>query len=164
MIAVSALFSGFSCGQKKRSDQLLNAYEILDSSAEELIERFGEPAQHSEGRYIRWKSINGVLVFVFFEKRKEEGIFAFFFEFFDKQKANYVAYTFEEMESFDEARAFQIIGIEPPKEGAKYISKNKAKRWEPFGEYDKLTVSMETRVISIGTDPLRVKRDQKKED
>jgi hypothetical protein len=65
------------------------------------------------------------------------------------------------MEPFDEGKAFEMIGVEAPEEGWKYVAGTKARRWSPFREYEKLTISPKTKVISIGTDPLRVKIPQK---
>ena len=138
-IAVAILFFGLSCAPKKKESPPLDAYEILGSTAEKLIERLGPPTQYSEGRLIRWKNSHGVRVFA----RITHG------------KVSYVAYTFEEMEPFDEARAFAMIGVEPPKEGGENIGETRARRWSPFGKYEKLTLSPRTKLISIGKDPVR---------
>ena len=144
-IAFAACLIWASCAEKKKSEKPLSAYELLGSEPDDLLERFGEPTQYRKGTLIRWKSFNGVRIFAHIR----EG------------KVGYVAYTFEAMKPFDEQKALQMIGIELPEEGGKYVAGTKARRWSPFGEYQKLTISPRTKLISIGTDPLRTEIPEK---
>lgn len=129
------------CCARRQESARLHAETILGSTAAELIERLGKPTQNREGRFVRWADVDGVRIFVAFDEGSD--------------RASYVAYTFERMVPFDEAKAFQVVGLEPPAEGAKAYSDGKARRWQPYGKYDKLVVSTETRVIALGSDPFR---------
>ncbi len=130
-----------SCAPEKpqKPTQKLNAYELLGSTPEDLIERLGEPIQFNKHKLIRWKDVDGVRVFAALEKGK----------------VTYVSYIFEKMKRFNEAKAFKIIGIERPKEKGNRVSDTSARRWSPFGAYDKLTVMPRTKSITIGKDPVR---------
>ena len=135
------VFFCFSCGPEKpkKPVQKLNVYEIMGSTPEDLIERLGKPVQFNKHKLVRWKNVDGVRVFVALEKGK----------------ASYISYQFEEMKRFNEAKAFEIIGLEQPEEEGKKIGDSVAKRWSPFGAYDKLTVMPRTKSITIGKDPVR---------
>ena len=62
IIAFVALFvSSSSCSRDELEP--LHAYGMLGSTAQDLIERLGEPTQYNEARLVRWKNFNGVRVF-----------------------------------------------------------------------------------------------------
>ena len=137
---VLGILAGLCCARRQETAPL-HAEAILGSTAADLIERLGKPTQNREGRFVRWADVDGVRVFVAFEEGSD--------------RAAYVAYTFESMVPFDESKAFEVVGLEPPADGAKAYSDGKARRWEPYGKYDRLVVSTETKVIALGTDPFR---------
>jgi hypothetical protein len=61
IIALAVVFVATSCS--KEPEPPLHAYGMLGSTAQDLIERLGEPTQYNEARLVRWKNFNGVRVF-----------------------------------------------------------------------------------------------------
>ena len=141
----------FSCSQKKdasgdkpgvrdksAAETYLDVHFVLDSTPEELIERFGEPTSYNPEREgilgnLLWKDVSGVRVLAVIK---------------DGQCA-YVHYTFKELEPFDENEALQIVGIERPEYEPQLFSKKGAKRWQPFEQYERLTVSPRVKGVSV---------------
>ena len=138
LLSIALLLLGVSCAPEKR----LDAHILLASTPPALQARLGEPKQDREEieghiGFMQWEDIEGVKVFAAIKNGK----------------VVYVTYNFAAMESFDEAEAFNTIGIDPPKNEPKHIKKSKAKRWQPFEKYDRLTVNPDTKLISIGAHP-----------
>ena len=126
------------------AENVLNACEVLGSSPEELQERLGEPKQYrkeTEHRFgfMRWPDIKGVRLFVAIR----EG------------KAVHVAYGFQGMDSFDEVEAFHLIGVKPPMKKPDWEGERGAKRWKPFGKYDRMTVNPYSKYVAIGITPMQ---------
>ena len=71
-------------------------------------------------------------------------------------EASYVTYRFEEMDPFDEDEAFRMIGAERPQAEPQTMTTPGARRWRPYGPYEKLTINPRTKFISVGSDPVRV--------
>lgn len=120
-----------------REDKLLDAHQLLGRSPEQLKERLGEPRNAREEAgdlpgWITWRDIDGVRVFVLIK---------------DNQ-AMYVAYTFREFPE-DEDEALSLLNITKPRVEPQQLS-GRARRWTPFGEYDKLTINPDTGVIALG--------------
>ena len=143
--AIAVLFLVVSCS---REPAPLDVHEILGRSAAELIERWGEPGQHvpaSEGRFghLLWVDVldTGVRVFVVIKGGE----------------VSYVSYRFEEMDPFDEDEALRLIGAERPDAEPQTMTTPGARRWRPYGPYEKLTLNPRTRFISVGSDPVRVR-------
>lgn len=144
-LAVTVLVLGVSCS---REPPPLDVHEVLGTSEADLIERWGEPWQSveaSEGRFghLLWQDVldTGVRVFVVIKGGE----------------ASYVSYRFERMDPFDEEEALRMIGVEAPDAEPQTMTTPGAKRWRPFGNYDKLTLNPRTRFISVGSDPVRIK-------
>ena len=142
-LPVTVLILGVSCS---REPAPLDLNEILGRGEAELIERWGEPKQHvpaSEGRFghLLGEDVldTGVRVFVVIKG----------------EEASYVTYRFEEMDPFDEDEALRMIGAEPEAEPQTMTTPG-ARRWRPYGPYEKLTMNPRTKFISVGSDPVRV--------
>ena len=54
--------------------------------------------------------------------------------------ARYVTYTFWGMEPFDQKEALRRVGIRWPKAEPEHMWEDGSKRWQPFGEYEKLVL------------------------
>ena len=126
-------------------ENILSPCEILGSSPRELKDRLGEPKQHRkevEHRFgfMRWPDVNGVRVFVAI--RHGEAI--------------HVVYRFERVESFDEAEAYRIVGLIPPAAEPDWEGHRAAKRWKPFGRYDRLVVSPYAKSVLVAASPREV--------
>jgi hypothetical protein len=84
-----------------------------------------------------WPDLMGVRVFIVIKRGK----------------VTWVTYRFENLETFDEAKAFRIINVEPPAEEPKlFPGEEEAKRWEPFEKYGKMTVSPAIEMVAVGWD------------
>ena len=133
-----ALVIGVGCGGSDQSKTKLDVYELLGETREALEERLGECDifihKHNNIDTIQWKDVKGVWVFVVLKDGR----------------SNYVTYTFKYMDTFDEQEAFNLIGIANPKEKPEYEWENKARRWKPFGAYQKMVVNPETKAITVG--------------
>ncbi|MFH1568084.1 MAG: hypothetical protein ABIL09_08810 [Gemmatimonadota bacterium] len=121
----------------------LKAARLLGSEPEELKARLGEPRVHREEQgthygSMRWEGIEGVDVLVIIKGGK----------------GSYVSYQFSGMEPFDEAAALARIGVDLPEQAPQQVPDSRARRWQPFGEYDRLTINPDTKLIAIGTHPL----------
>ncbi len=120
-----------------REDKLLDAHQLLGRSPEQLKERLGEPrnareeTEHLPG-WITWRDIDGVRVFVLVQRNQ----------------TIYVAYTFREFPE-DEDEALSLLNITKPRAEPQHLS-GRARRWTPYGNYDRLTVNPDTGVISLG--------------
>ena len=143
-LLITLLILDVSCS---REPAPLDMHEILGRGEAELIERWGEPRQHvpaSEGRFghLLWEDVldTGVRVFVVIKGGE----------------ASYVTYRFEEMDPFDEDEAFRMIGAERPQAEPQTMTTPGARRWRPYGPYEKLTINPRTKFISVGSDPVRV--------
>lgn len=144
-LTITVLILGVSCS---REPAPLDMHEVLGRSEAELIERWGEPRQHvpaSEGRFghLLWEDVldTGVRIFVVIKGGE----------------VTYVSYRFEEMDPFDEDEAFRLIGAEWPDAEPQTMTTPGARRWRPYGPYEKLTLNPRTRFISVGSDPVRTK-------
>ena len=107
-----------------------------------MKERLGEPKQHRkevEHRFgfMRWPDVNGVRVFAAIRHGE----------------AMHVVYRFEQVESFDEAEAYRVIGLKPPARKPDWEGRRGAKRWKPFGEYDRLIVSPYAKNVLVASAP-----------
>jgi len=137
-----ALLAAFSCSSKPET--LLQVERLLGGTPEELIARLGEPKQNraeSEGDFgfLSWPDVEGIHVLVVVKEGK--GV--------------YVSYRFVGMKSFDRAAALALIGVEEPEEEPKPVAGSRAERWQPFGEYERMTINPDTRLISIGSHPIQ---------
>ncbi len=137
------LFNG-SCSREEAKP--LDVNQVLGSSLEEAIERWGEPQAHTPDRgidapavfgYAMWKEVEGAKITAF---SRGGNIF-------------WVTYRFEKMDPFDEAEAFRLVNVDPPQDRARHLKSPGAKRWTPFGKYQKLIVSPVTRMVAAGDDP-----------
>ena len=144
-LAVTVSMLGVSCS---REPPPLDVHEVLGRSEAELIERWGEPRQHvqaSGGRFghLLWEDVldTGVRVFVVIKGGE----------------VSYVTYRFEEMDPFDEDEALRLIGAERPDADPQTMTTPGARRWRPYGPYEKLTLNPRTRFISVGSDPVRTR-------
>lgn len=131
---------GLACSPKPET--LLQADRLIGSTPEELIERLGEPKEQraeTSGSFgfLSWDDIEGTRVLVIVRDGK----------------GRYVSYQFKGMESFDEQKALELIGVELPDEPPEEVPRSRAKRWQPFGPYERLTINPDTRLISVGTHP-----------
>ena len=132
---------GVSCA---RQEQPLDVHTVLGRSPEELIERWGEPKQYRKDPgvgekygFALWPDLMGVRVFIVIKR----------------EKVTWVTYRFENLETFDEAKAFRIINVEPPAEEPKrFPGEEEVKRWEPFEKYGKMTVSPAIKLVAVGWD------------
>ena len=110
-----------------------------------MIARFGEPVQYrpepengGDFGFLRWKDIHKVRVFAVIKGGS----------------CAYVNYDFDAFDSFDETEAFELIGIEPPEdEPTVSVPKTGVKKWYPFEQYDRLTVSAETKRVGVRVFP-----------
>lgn len=141
VILLCGLVAGLSCAP--RPEPLLGADQLLGSTPEQLSARLGEPLMHSEenpNHYgaMRWTDIEGVDLLVIVKG----GV------------GTYVSYHFTGMESFDEAAALDRIGVEPPDAAPVAVPDSRAQRWQPCGEYERLTINPDTKLVSIGSHPL----------
>jgi hypothetical protein len=137
---VALLVNGVSCSFKKEA--LLQPERLLGSTPERLIARLGQPKQHQEEHgaqfgFMRWPDIQGVHVLVIVKGGTGE----------------YVSYQFRAMEPFDETKALALIGVELPEADPKPVPGSRAKRWQPFGKYEHMTINPDTRLISMGLNP-----------
>lgn len=128
----------FGCNGSVSQKTKLNVYELLGETRETLEKRLGESDifihKHNNVDTIQWKDVKGVWVFVVLKDGR----------------SNYITFTFKDMEIFDEEEAFRLIGITNPKEKPEYVWENKARRWKPFGVYQKMVVNPETKAITVG--------------
>lgn len=138
-----------ACGRQQGP---LDLESVLGHRPDELIERWGEPTQHhpdpgvpGKFGFATWENVEGVRVFVVFTRGK----------------VSWVTYRFEAMEPFDAAAAFEMIGVSPdPGEATDLPSEPGAKRWEPFGQWRRLTINPASKLIAAGRDPLRIPPEQ----
>lgn len=137
-----ALLAALSCSSKPET--LLQVERLLGGTPEELIARLGEPKQNrgeTEGDFgfLSWPDIEGVQVLVVVKGGK--GV--------------YVSYRFVGMETFDREAALALIGVEEPDMEPKPVAGSRAQRWQPFGEYERMTINPDTRLISVGSHPIQ---------
>jgi hypothetical protein len=135
------LLAVLSCSAKPET--LLQVERLLGGTPEELIARLGEPKQNraeTEGDFgfLSWPDIEGTQVLVVVKEGK--GV--------------YVSYRFVGMEAFDQAAALALIGVEEPDADPKPVAGSQAQRWQPFGEYERMTINPDTRLISVGSHPI----------
>ncbi len=132
------LVFSFGCSGSVPPLTKLNVNELLGETRETLEKRLGESDifihKHNNIDTIQWKDVNGVWIFVVLKDGR----------------SNYVTFTFKFMDTFDEEEAFRLIGISNPKEKPEYVWENKAKRWRPFGVYQKMVVNPGTKAITVG--------------
>ena len=136
-VVLLVLAAGFyACGQE---ETLLDAHRLLGSTPAQLTARLGETGQSREETervpgFMTWRNIDGVRVHVVIQRGQ----------------AIYVAYTFVDP-PFDEDEALRLIGVVRPKAEPQRIGVE-ARRWRPFGKYEKLTINPATRVVSLGNE------------
>ncbi len=137
------LCAAVACGGEKTD---LNVHQLLDRTPEGLKARLGEPdisTKRSEKvTTLQWRDADGDSTWVYVDL-----IYGY---------SCYVTYTFKLMEPFDEREALRRIGIDPPAEEPETEWENGAKRWRPFGDYDRLTLNPVTKAVSvslIGSEP-----------
>ena len=137
---VPMLWAVWACSPEPRP--LLSAHELIGSTPEQIIERLGEPRLNRPERgphfgALRWADLEGVEVMVIVKG----GV------------GSYVSYQFVAMDPFDEAAALARVDVEPPNEEPRILAGGQARRWEPCGPFARLTVSLETRLVSVGPHP-----------
>ena len=130
---------------KTAGKTFLDVHFVLGSTPDELIERFGEPKPYIPERKgvsgnLVWKDLYGVRVFTVIRE----------------DKCAYVHYTFNELEPFDEEKAFRIVGIERPKHDPQLIPRSEAKRWKPFEQYDRLAVNPKIKSVAVRAYPFKL--------
>jgi len=133
-----ALLAALSCSSKPET--LLQVERLIGGTPEELITRLGEPKQNraeTEGDFgfLSWPDIEGTQVLVVVKGGK--GV--------------YVSYRFVGMETFDRDAALALIGVEEPDAEPQPVAGSRAQRWQPFGEYERMTINPDTRLISVGS-------------
>ena len=152
MIVLCLALSLFGCSKKEGTaksergseEVIVNAYEMLGKTAEELREMLGVPDSYrSEQKsltehlstygYMTWLDINDVKVFVTIRGKK----------------AHYVTFTFTEETDFDERKLLARLGLRYPSTEPQVFPP--AKRWEPYEQYDRLTINSKTKMISLGS-------------
>lgn len=140
---LSAVIAIGSCSP--REEGLLQARRALGSSLQEAIDRWGEPEHYtpdplmeSGHGFASWPDVAGARITAFSRMGR----------------IIWVTYRFHRMDPFDEAEAFRLVGVDPDPKQARHLRSPGAKRWSPFGEYQKLTVSPATRMVAIGRDPM----------
>ena len=139
-----------SCAREKPP---LDVHEVLGSTPEELQARWGDPHQNVEDPGVSWKYGHMLWLDV-----RDTGVRVWVV--IRRGKASYVSYRFEAMEPFDELAAFRMIGVEVPDAEPQLMTTPGARRWEPFEDYDKMTLNPHTKFISIGSDPIRLTNEQ----
>lgn len=135
-----ALLMGASCSREPQP--LLSAHELIGATPETLVQRLGEPRMERDENgphfgAMRWVDVEGAEVMAVIVG----GV------------ATYVSYQFKGMEAFDEAAALERIAVELPAAEPLKLGDGAARRWEPCGPFERLTVNPETRLISLGTHP-----------
>lgn len=142
-VCFAALLSIGSCSREEAKP--LDVNRVLGSTLGEVIERWGEPKMHTPDQqidgvfgYASWPDVQGAKVTAF----SKEG------------KIIWVTYRFPKMDPFDEAEAFRLVNVDPAQDQARLLRSPGAKRWTPFGKYQKLTVSPATKMVAAGEDPL----------
>ena len=141
---ICALLASGSCAREE--ERPLDVHRVLGSSFEEVSERWGKPEQYTadpmvpEGHgYGSWPNVMGARITAFSRMGK----------------IIWVTYRFPDMEPWDEAEAFRLVNVDPPQDQARHLSSTPgAKRWSPFEQYQKLTVSPVTKMVAIGHDPM----------
>ena len=135
----SAKIAALKAARNAEAETYLDVHFVLGSSVDELVARFGEPAAYRpalEPRYgnIKWNDLKGVKVFAIIKD----------------STCAYVNYRFDNLDPFDEAEAFRIIGVERPEDDPTVsVFKTGVTKWYPFGQYDHLTVSSQLKNVSV---------------
>ena len=136
----AAKIAAFKAARNPEGETYLDVHFVLGSRVEELVERFGEPdayrPQLGNQPYgnIKWNDLKGVKVFAILKD----------------SLCAYVNYGFVEMDPFDEMEAFRIIGVEPPEEEpAVSVPETGVKKWFPFEQYHRLTVSSQVKNVTV---------------
>ena len=139
------LTAAVAMGSCSREAGMLDARQALDGSLEEAIDRWGEPERYTpdplrEGGhgFASWPDVEGARITAFSRMGK----------------IIWVTYRFQDMDPFDEAEAFRLIGVDPDPDRATHLRSPGARRWSPFERYQKLTVSPVTRMVAMGHDPM----------
>jgi hypothetical protein len=119
------------------SKTILDLTNTLGRTKVQLEEHFGEAdifiQKTADMSTIQWKYIEGTWIFILLKDGR----------------SIYVTYTLKEMDPFDQDEAFQMLGIVPP-ESLDWEWENEAKRWKPFGKYEKLVVNPSTQAVTVG--------------
>ena len=126
------------CVASSKSKTELDLSYTLGHTKVGLEEHFGEAdvfiQKAADLSTVQWKYIDGVWIFLILRDGRSV----------------YVTYTFKEMDPFDEQEAFEILGISPPGESLDWEWENEAKRWKPYGKYEKLVVNPSTKAVTVG--------------
>lgn len=123
------------CGERPTEptepQPLLAVDQILNQDRAALVHRLGEPDSEFHRTEtvmtIQWKDGDGDRTWVYVD-------------LVDGQAA-YVAYTFKGLEPFDLAEALRRVGLSVPTQEPSTAWENGAKRWRPFGRYNRLVVN-----------------------
>lgn len=139
-LAGLALLVATSCGLEPKP--LLSAHKLIGGTPEELVERLGEPKVNRQERgphfgALRWADLDGVEVMVVIQSGK----------------GTYASYQFQGMEPFDEGAALARIDVRLPASEPQELGDGGARRWEPCGDFERLTINPGTKLISIGSHP-----------
>ena len=136
----SAKIAALKAARNPEGETYLDVHFVLGSSVEELVARFGEPDAYRQQRgnqpygTIKWNDLKGVKVFAILKD----------------SLCAYVNYGFKKMDPFDETRAFRIIGVEPPEEEPGVsVPETGVKKWYPFEQYHRLTVSSQVKNVTV---------------
>ena len=137
-IILSISFLSLAVSARAESKTILHLSHTMGQTRAALEERFGEAdvfiKKTADLSTIQWKYIEGTWIFIILKDGR----------------SIYVTYTFKEMDPFDEDEAFAILGITPPEDSLDWEWENEAKRWKPFGQYEKLVVNPKTKAVTVG--------------
>jgi hypothetical protein len=130
------LIAAAGCGER----DYIDVRKILKRTEAELTRSFGPPDDVLEKAenvdVLRWKNIDGDSTRVYVVLR--DGI------------ARYVTYTFWGMKPFDQKEALRRVGIPWPEAEPEHVWEDGSKRWQPFGEYEKLVLTHTNKAVSVG--------------
>ena len=136
-LVLALLFAIFPSTAGATSKTDLDLSYTLGRTQVQLEEHFGEAdvfiQKTADMSTIQWKYIEGTWIFIILKDGR----------------STYVTYTLKEMDPFDQDEAFQILGIVPP-ESLDWEWENEARRWKPFGKYEKLVVNPSTQAVTVG--------------
>ena len=132
-----------ACACSPEPETLLQADRLIGSTPGELTKRLGEPRVHNEETpnhfgSMRWEDLDGADVLVIVKGGE----------------ATYVTYHFSGAGPFDEADALTRIGVSLPESPPERLGDGGARRWQPCGNFERLTINPATRLISVGAFPL----------
>lgn len=148
-VAVASLIG---CGGEPERP-LLSPHALIGASPDALRERLGDPNMHIAEKpdrigFLRWNNIDGIRVLVVYAE----------------SRSTYVTYRFPEHGGFDEDQAFARLGISRPSVPETPMGGANARVWKPGGDFERISINPETRLLSVGATPDWSKRGLRGED